>query len=234
LLLASTQIENKKLIRKLIHFGDFLTACELIKNNLGEAAFKSLIREEYLTPAYRSSKLHEDIFKLDSKIVLTTNFDKIYETFASQETQGTVIVRTHESTEIADDLRRPEPLIIKMHGSVDSNLIFTRKDYAEARHAHRDFYHILEALILTNTFVFVGCGLNDPDVRLILEEYSYRFRHSKKHYFVLPKASVPLPISRIIEDTMNLKMLYYSPTVNHKELLQSISKLRALVEAQRD
>ncbi|MCL8034387.1 SIR2 family protein, partial [Pseudomonas aeruginosa] len=68
----------------------------------------------------------------------------------------------------------PEPLIIKIHGSVDSTdkLIFTRKDYSEARTKYRNFYQIIEALSLTHTFIFIGCGTNDPDIRLLLEDFN--------------------------------------------------------------
>ena len=46
-------------------------------------------------------------------------------------------------------------------------MVFTRNEYADARNKYRDFYSIIEALAITHTFLFLGCGLNDPDTRLM-------------------------------------------------------------------
>jgi len=233
---ASENINGKTEIRKQIKSGDYLTACELIKKELGRDDYNTLVRNEFLTPGFKPAKIHEHIFNLDSRIVITPNFDKIYDTYANTASHGNVIVKKYTESDIADSIRRPEPLIIKIHGSVESpdDLIFTRKDYSEARTKYRDFYHLIDALSVTHTFIFIGCGTNDPDIRLILEDYSFRFSRNKKHYIVMAKNAVHPKVREIINETMSLKSLLYDSKDFHRLLTESLEKLVKDVDIKRD
>ncbi len=233
---ASETINGRTEIRRQIKSGDYLTACELIKKELGRDDYNTLVRTEFLTPAFQPAKIHEHIFNLDSRIVITPNFDKIYDTYANTASHGNFIVKRYTELDIADSIRRPEPLIIKIHGSVESpdELIFTRKDYSEARTKYRDFYNLIYALSITHTFVFIGCGTNDPDIRLILEDYSFRFARNKKHYMVMSKNAVHAKVREIISETMSLNSLLYDPKDNHRLLTESLEKLVSAVELKRD
>ena len=152
---ASEILAGKTEINRQIKSGDFLTACELIKKELGRDNFNTLIKDEFLNPRFTPADIHQHIYNLDSRIVITPNFDKIYDTYANTTSQGSIIIKKFTDEDIVDCIRRPEPLIIKIHGTVDNtdNLIFTRKDYSEARTKYRNFYSIIEALSLT---VMVG------------------------------------------------------------------------------
>jgi hypothetical protein len=173
---------------------------------------------------------------LDARIVITPNFDKIYDTYANTVSHGNILVKKYTESDIADGIRRPEPLIIKIHGSVEApdDLIFTRKDYSLARTNYRDFYQIIGALSVTNTFVFIGCGTNDPDIRLILEDYSFRFARNKKHFIVMAKNAVHAKVREIISDTMSLTPLLYDPKDNHSLLTSSLEKLVNEVDLKRE
>jgi hypothetical protein len=233
---ASANIIGKTEIRKQIRSGDFLTACELIKKEMGRDDFNSLVRSEFLTPQYEPADIHKHIYNLDSRIIVTPNFDKIYDTYANTTSHGSIIIKKYNDVDIADCIRRPDPLIIKIHGSVESpdELIFTRKDYSEARTKYRDFYHLIDALTITHTFVFIGCGPNDPDIRLILEDYSFRFLHNKKHYMIMSKRSLHSKVQAIIEETMSLKFLLYDPSNYHSQLTDSLEDLVTKIDLKRN
>lgn len=233
---ACENIDGRTEIKKQIQSGDYLTACELIKKELGRDDYNTMVRKEFLTPAFQPADIHKHIFNLDSRIVITPNFDKIYDTYANTVSNGNIIVKKFNETDVADCIRRPEPLIIKIHGSVESpdNLIFTRKDYSEARTKYRDFYHLIDALSITHTFIFIGCGTNDPDIRLILEDYSFRFSQNKKHYIIMPKNAIHVKVREIISETMSLKALLYDPKNYHKELTDSLANLVSEVELKRE
>lgn len=236
LITASNNISGKTEIRKQISSGDFLTACELIKKELGRDDFNTLVRNEFLNPQFQPAEIHEHIYNLDSRIVITPNFDKIYDTYANTTSHGSVVVKKFNEADIADFIRRPEHLIIKIHGSVESpdNLIFTRKDYSKARTSYRDFYHLIDALSITHTFVFIGCGTNDPDIRLMLEDYSFKYFQNKKHYIIMSKNSLNSKVRDIISDTMSLKPLLYDSANHHEKLRDSLFELVGKVDIRRD
>lgn len=215
---------------------DFLMANEIVKNGLGKDAFISLLKDKFVTPKFSPSKLHEYVFELDARIVITPNFDKIYDTLSSTQSHGTTVIKTHTSDDIIDCIRRDEPLVIKMHGSIDSpsSLIFTKKDYAEAWNRNSKIYHTLEALILTHTFLFLGCGLSDPDITMLLERFNFNYGTARSHLFVIPKEEYSDITLNIISETRNIKFLKYSSVDEHAELEIALSELVKLVEATRE
>lgn len=235
LITASGNLVGRAEINRQIKSGDFLTACELIKKELGRDEFNTIIRSEFLNPRFNHAQIHEHIYNLDSRIVITPNFDKIYDTYASTISQGSIIIKKFTDEDIVDCIRRPEPLIIKIHGTVDNadNLIFTRKDYSNARTKYRNFYNIIEALSLTHTFIFIGCGTNDPDIRLILEDFTFKFPFNKMHYIIMPKNALDNKVKEIVKETMSLNIIEYDSVNNHKLLTDSIGELVNLVELNR-
>lgn len=81
-------------IRTAIKTGDYLSACEWIKNRLDEH-WTNLLRAKFLTPAYKPNSVHELILSLDTSVYITPNFDKIFDNFVTERTQGTTIVKSY-------------------------------------------------------------------------------------------------------------------------------------------
>src|SRR5690606_8630831 len=93
---ANEKTNTKTEIKKQIRNGYYLTACELIKKDMGRDDFNTLVRTEFLTPAYNPADIHKFIFNLDSRIVITPNFDKIYDTYANTVSAGNIIVKRYD------------------------------------------------------------------------------------------------------------------------------------------
>jgi hypothetical protein len=215
---------------------DPLTVCEIIKDKIGAQAFADFCREEFLNPGYAPAKIHELIHLLDSRLVLTPNFDTIYENYVAHK-QGSSIVKTYRDHDIAEIIRLPERAIIKIHGTIHSahQMIFTRTEYAAARNHYPAAYAVLSALILTHTFLFIGCGLSDPDTTLLLEDYAFQYGVGRAHYMTIPKNSVLRPEwKQVIEDTRKILLLPYDPSSGHVQLMQSIEDLVQNVQAARN
>ena len=105
---------------------------------------------------------------------MTTNFDRVYQNAAMKLSSATVKVKTYRDTDLAllakgDDKSR---VILKVHGSIDDigSMIFTRSDYIRLRNDYSLFQRVVSSLAITNVLLFVGCGLKDPDLILMLED----------------------------------------------------------------
>lgn len=215
---------------------DLLTACELARKYLSVSAFRTEMLKEFSGNGYRHAQIHDDLSLVDSRLVMTTNFDKLYENRANQLQDNTVLVKNYYDNDVADVFRRRDRVVLKIHGTIDTpeRTIFTRSQYALARRDFGHFYQLLRGLFVTHTFVFLGTSLRDPDVQLLLEDHAYRFEGSRPHYMAMPENSVRSGILRVLEDTMNLKALLYDPADNHKSLGDSIAALVPKVEAARE
>jgi hypothetical protein len=235
-LVNNIETTKQKQVKKLIKDNNFLTACELIKSYIDPNEYIRLLEREYQTPRYNYDKIHENIFNLDSRIVITPNIDNIYETYANTITNGDIKTKTYKDCDIITCIRNNAYLIIKMHGTINTpnELIFTHKEYSEARIKYAHFYQIIQALALTHTFFFIGCGQNDPDIRLIFEDQYLRYPTSAKHYFTITKDSAKIDATKIFAETMNLKLIEYSKDNNHKELSDSLEELVPYVRNARE
>ena len=216
----------KQHIQSLLKQRDFLTACEVIKHKLGRE-WDDLLDEYFVHPRYKPAEIHEHIFKLDARMVLTQNIDKIYDTYAQNESGNTVAIKQYHDADVARVARGRQRAVIKAHGSIDNRdgLIFTREDYAKTRHVYESFYRLLDALVLTHTFVFMGCGANDPDAQLMLERHANQFPYGRCHYMCAPANHFHADVRESMKRNYNIEILRYNPNNRHTELTQSLADL---------
>ena len=215
-------------ISTAIKNGRYLDACEWLKRTMDEK-WVTHLKKSFVTPKFKPAEIHSLIYKLDSRIVLTPNFDKIYENYAANESQGTIVVKKQTDTDISECMRRGDRLILKAHGSIDdpNNLIFTRKEYAKAREQYGAFYRLMDALFMTHTVLMLGVGLDDPDFQLLFENQAAVIRSGLPHYMTTAD-KLSADETTTLRETRNIKVLSYSPKANHIELGRILIKDRQI------
>lgn len=224
-----------KEIKRLISKSDFLTAAEVIRNEIKPEAFTNLVKAEFHTPDFQAAPIHDHLFSLDVRISITPNFDNIYETAVAKRGAGVITVKKYDDDDIADSLRRHERVLIKSHGSISNpnHLIFTRTDYAKARNSHGQFYELLDALLRTHTFIFVGCGMDDPDIRSLLENYRYRHPYGQSHYFITATQNYCSQVKNVLSESLKVHIIEYPATKDHANLTLWLEELVELVRLAR-
>lgn len=224
---------RKKEVRALIKAGDYLTACDVIRERMGHTLFYDFVKRELLTPNFQPAPIHDTIIQLGSRILATPNFDKLLENKAGALPGPPVLTKNYYDADVAALAKGPTSVILKVHGTIDSphKMIFTRADYTRARNEHWAFYAVLEALFITHTFLFLGCGLNDPDIKLLLEDHAFIHKWAEPHYFVMRKGTVAPSIIPAIERNLNIKILQYSG--NYSDLKPNLDALQVAVTAAR-
>ncbi len=196
-----------------------------------KADYSSFIREELDTPRYAPSQIHKCVMELDPKIVITTNYDKIYDNYC---TSGTATdgynVSKYYDNHLTADLRSPVRIIIKSHGCVsDANrIVLTKSQYFKARKEYSNFYKILDSLFLSHTILFIGYSLNDPDIQLVLENVNITAPTAHPHYFILGNNVDPI-IKRANKISYNLDFIEF-PAGDFDELNEGLFELLAEVQ----
>lgn len=225
-----TNQSEKEYVSQLISENKYLLALQCIYEHSDRGDYIRFLREEYLEPRYKPTQIHEDLVLLDPKIVITTNFDIIYEKACHDE--GHTVVNYYD-TNLIENLRSDQRLIIKAHGNIRNirEMIFTKSKYFEAKKNHPEFYKILSAIFITNTILFIGCSMEDPDINLILENVYITTGDALSHY-VVTIDNINQNLENDWKKSYNITTLKYGPT--HDELASNIKSLVEEVLAYRN
>lgn len=219
---------DRSFINNLIINKQFLLALQCIYDLIDSGTYHHIIEEEFSYPDYQPSKVHELIYDIDPKIIITTNFDFIYEKVVPRQAITKVIY--NNCNNYSDAIRSNKRVLVYAHGNVDNigDIVFTKDRYFTAKREHPEFYSITQALFMTNTVLFLGCGLSDPDINLLLENVYIRTSSTKSHYNVTLEG-IHQSIKRDWKSSYNIDTLEYGPT--HNDLIQELEELKSLVES---
>jgi hypothetical protein len=189
----------------------YLDAAELLWRHVGSAEFKRILVEQFFDVRYLPGDLHREIKDLEQNLYLTPNYDKTFDIYMQSELGVGVAMKNPGDEDLLEFTRTGRVFILKFHGTIDNlnSIVLTRKQYAEARLKYASTYRIIDALLMTKTFLFVGCGLQDPDMELLLENVSLSFPEAPRHYFIKQFNDDSKHWEESIGDMRNLKFLYY-------------------------
>jgi len=224
--------KDKRQAKALINKGYFLDAAEVITDRSNQADFGNYLRETLMLPHFGANDLHKIILDIDPKIAITTNYDEIYDQYckSGHAESGYNICRYYDRFAV-ENIRSRIRLVIKAHGCVTdpTRIVLSRSSYFSAKRDYPGFYDLLDALFLTNTLLFVGCSLSDPDIQLILENANISAPSAHPHYALVEKTRHP-SIKSAIKKTHNIELVEY-PRGNHPAAVDAMALPRDKVIA---
>ncbi|WP_345857794.1 SIR2 family protein [Shewanella algae] len=227
--------DERDFVDEQIKKGALLEAAEVILHDIPQPERRRFFVDVFATPRFKPYKVHELVQKINPKIVVTTNYDQLYEEQCGATMAGRgYSVRKYTDRGILDDIRSKDNLIIKAHGCISDtkHLILTRSDYFEIKQNHGEFYKVLDSLLTISTVLFIGCSMADPDIQLILENTNISAPSQHPHYAVMVKGTHPALI-KAMQSSYNIKILEYDYDENagHSFLQTSLESLKDSVEA---
>ncbi|WP_081841486.1 SIR2 family protein [Alicyclobacillus macrosporangiidus] len=219
---------------KLISSGQYLDAAQVIVDSADEGDFAYFIRRIFETPRYQPSEIHHRVLLLDPKIVVTTNYDQVYERLCQNGSarDGYNVCKYYE-THALNDIRSTTRVILKAHGCVSdpSQIVLTRAQYFRARNQFTFFFNILDALFLTHTLLFIGSRMTDPDILLLLENANIAAPTQRRHYAIVESGRHP-SVRKAMRETYNLELLEYDMG-QHDQVVAALDDLITEVQAYR-
>lgn len=222
--------EANKYLRK----GNYLMALQAVAKGADVADYRSLLSSTFNNPAFKPSPIHETIVDLDAPYLITTNFDKLLESTFNQYSKDAISTLCYYSDSLGDAIRGDDRVLIKAHGTVDeiTKVVFTKPQYNEAKRTYQEFYEILKALFLTHTCLFIGCGLEDPDLLLVLEEVRNTATSARPHYALMKSKSCSDLARSDLFDNYNIEILDYGKS--YDDLPRYLSELNQNVQLSRE
>lgn len=109
--------------------------------------------------------IHKMLLDFNPRAFITTNFDDLLETAASENCQSFKAVACDDEISEINGNR----FILKLHGDLNHrNVVLKEEDYLNYSENFKLVETLLKSIFATNTVVFIGYGLNDYNIKLIL------------------------------------------------------------------
>ncbi|MEE3350491.1 MAG: SIR2 family protein [Candidatus Gastranaerophilaceae bacterium] len=146
---------------------DFLRIAQIFYNEIGknDDEYYSFIRECLSNDSIQPNGIHKMLFELTPASILTTNFDELIETAAAQECYSLKVIASDKEVPSINGSR----FLLKVHGDLrHQNIVFKEEDYLNYSDDFKLIETILKSIFSTNTVIFIGYGLNDYNIKLVL------------------------------------------------------------------
>ena len=140
---------------------------QIYYNEIGknDNKYYSIINECLNAGSLIPNEIHKMLFKLAPASILTTNFDELLETAAAQECYSMKVIAAEDEIASINGGR----FILKVHGDLKHrNIVFKEEDYLSYSENFKLTETLLKSIFSTNTVLFIGYGLNDYNIKLIL------------------------------------------------------------------
>lgn len=210
---------------------DYLQIADMIENELSEHDFNKELKEIFNIDLSlideKTLELAKTIWELNSKLIITTNYDKIlnYSCSDINKNYWDIEALFEQAKLLRDGVENPT--IWHIHGHIDNvdNIILTSKKYNELyttnseNSKYKSALETLRHIISSKSLLFIGFSLDDEFVVKQLNRTIDIFGgNSHEHYVLCKKGSNPNTLNK------NIRVIEYE---NHGQDL--IDKIKSLI-----
>ena len=146
---------------------DFLDLAQWHRENIPASAVNGLgkVVGALFGRKRRPTLAHYLLLALGARTLITTNYDRLLEEASiGLGHQPHTIVDAKDVPRAIDEDQRA---VVKLHGDAErpDSIVLSRDDYDHFETDHQAMALLVQGLLLTRTFLFVGYSLRDPDFR---------------------------------------------------------------------
>lgn len=203
---------DRDLAQEFISQKKLLDAAEVIRTKGNRAEYNSKIQQVFLESGFSPSRSHKILVDIAPRIFSTTNYDTILECALIENSGHNSFVQYEYTRDgLLDSIRSPSTILVKMHGCAKypDKTILSRSDYFNLRKKHRAFFDLMASLYKLNTVIFIGCGIEDPDINLILENNNIEIDTASPSYAMVGSHSYAARIKDTIKSQYNVELVIY-------------------------
>ncbi|MHA1971723.1 MAG: SIR2 family protein [Candidatus Hodarchaeales archaeon] len=216
--------------RESLKQGYLLEVASECRKVLGKSSFRDLVQRIFRVSSDKVTIFHRLIFEIPFCAILTTNYDNLLEqayTLSRRKKYPLSVYTQKNIAQLSRLVYEKDFYILKLHGDVNDmdTLILDFKDYQDIIHNSKAYEKAFTALSSTKTLIFIGYGLRDPDLNLLLSEQSAAFKgYNRRHFAFLPNPNNV--VSKALFEKYNLTTIPYNASDNHKELFSIFEQIK--------
>lgn len=220
--------EEKHDLFNMLNHNKSISVAQIVIDELKKSEFQAFLSEEFhnLEP---NDPIYPILCKMSFRAIVTTNFDTLIEDafqhFASQK------IKTWTQDEIHENLAQiEEPFLLKLHGTYErqSTVVLGIRGYLECLYKNQIMQELMESLLLTNTFLFIGYSMSDPDINEIIYYINVISNgNGRNHYIAIEKGRITALEKKYLRKYKNLIVVEYeNQTGSHEGVLTLLEELK--------
>lgn len=131
--------------------------------NKGEDIYRKKVEDGFKNNCI-PNEIHDLILSLHPNHILTTNYDTLLEETAIKFGRNFSVLNSNKVVAKAETSN----YIIKVHGDFSADFVLKEQDYLDYENKYLLIDNLVKTIFATNLVIFVGYGLNDYNIKLIL------------------------------------------------------------------
>lgn len=206
-------LEAKTLIQEFVSEKRYLDAAEIIRLKGSAAEFGAKVRRLFIEPEYDISLSHQLLVGIAPKIFVTTNYDTLLEgALIAGPGHNSYTQFEHTREGLLDAVRSPSTILVKLHGCAKypNDIILSRSDYFRLRKKYSFCFDVVSSVYKLHTVLFVGCGIEDPDINLILENNQIQVDARNPSYAMVGSKSYAAKLRETIRSQYNIELITFN------------------------
>jgi CheY-like chemotaxis protein len=154
-------------------------------NRFGERELHKYLRLKLRAPSLKPTEAHELLCNLPVSVFVTTNYDDLLEAALRRVDRRYHVIC--DETEMKLWNEDDEVQVLKLHGDLSAarSIVLTDWDFVRFHAEKAAFKRKLTEIFCNHHVIFIGYGLRDPNVSLILNTVSHEFGSLKKESFIV-------------------------------------------------
>jgi len=213
------KLTDRDELEEYIKKGDLLLVAQEMRERLGDNNFCDFMRDKFLDPKLKPTVSHNLLAKIPFAAIITPNYDKLMESSCTKFYGVEQHKFTHsDAAGLQRAMGDDRFYIFKSHGTIDdiSTVILGKKDYRNIMHNNQAYQIYMQSIINNKTLLFIGFGLNDPDMDMIMDELDIAFKgYARKHYALMNSAEIKSIKQKQLENDYNIQIIPYMPSALH-------------------
>ena len=185
--------------------------------------FKTVLEEVFNDPEIKPTETHETLVSLKkNNFIITTNYDQLIEqAFVNKKVLQTPY-KYYEANAIQRQLYQRRFFLLKAHGDAQTaadKIVLTDKDYRNLLYKEPGYQSALQSIFTMYSVIFIGCSLDDPELRLLLNYINAAFPEGGIPHYALMSTSTTSETERTRwKKDYNMRIIPISPDENYKDI----------------
>jgi len=234
---GSISSADKRDLERMLSEGRHLMVAEVLKHRLPHDAYVTILENRFSPESRRKrSTVHELLFELSPRLIITTNYDRIIEDTFAGRTGLSMTVVTHSDPgavqrRLQESHRSERPFLFKLHGSIDDtgSMVLSEGDYRMLIHDHVGYQTVLASVFIHYTVLFLGFSLNDYELLLHLGKLRHSLKSgSSPDFALIPEGELSQLTAERFRADFGIEVIPFKKSLDNRSLVSFLRRATKL------